>query len=269
LTLKLPDDPVRLEADPTRIEQVLANLLGNASKYTDPGGSIVLAVDSEGDQVAISVLDDGIGIDPEILPRVFDLFTQADHSLARSQGGLGIGLTLVQSLVHLHGGTVEARSEGLGRGSEFLVRLPSATGDPAPAPDSVGGQCASSGTSLRVLIVDDNVHSAESLAMVVNLWNHDARVVHDGPKAIAEARSYKPQVVLLDIGLPGMDGYSVAGTLRSDPELREVAMIAMTGYGRVEDFQRSKSVGFDRHLVKPIDFAELQSVLDNVAGRSN
>jgi two-component system, sensor histidine kinase len=267
LVLKLPDDPVRLEADPTRIEQVLANLLGNASKYTDSGGSIVLSIDREGDEVRISVLDDGIGIAPEMLPKVFDLFAQADHSLARSQGGLGIGLTLVRNLVQLHGGSVEVRSEGLGRGSEFVVRLPSARDNVMPAEASMDGEGPSRGGSIRVLIVDDNVHAAESLALVVKLWNHDVLVANDGPGAITSAGAYKPQVVLLDIGLPGMDGYSVAGNLRSLPGLQDVAIIAMTGYGRDEDFQRSKSVGFDHHLVKPIDFAELQALLDAVVSR--
>ncbi len=267
LTLQLPQEPVPLEADATRIEQVLANLLGNASKYTDPGGSIVLAVAREGDEVTISVRDDGIGIAPEMLPKVFDLFTQADHSLARSQGGLGIGLTLVRSLVQLHGGSVEARSLGLGHGSEFVVRLHSARDNVMPQDASAGGEGPSPGKSLRVLIVDDNVHAAESLALVVKLWNHDALVAHDGFGAIDAVDSYKPQVVLLDIGLPGMDGYSVARNLRSRPDLSDVAMIAMTGYGRDEDIQRSRSVGFVRHLVKPIDFAELQALLDEVVSK--
>ena len=264
LTLKLPASPVRLEADPMRIEQVLVNLLGNASKYTDPGGSIVLAVDRQGDEVSISVRDDGIGISAEMLPTVFDLFTQADHSLERSQGGLGIGLTLVRSLVHLHGGSVEAFSDGLGFGSEFVVRLHSARENVMPELPKTEGEGPSHADSLRVLIVDDNVHAAESLALVVKLWKHDARVAHDGPGAIRIAETYQPQVVLLDIGLPGMDGYSVAGQLRSRPEFRDVLLIAMTGYGRDEDQQRSLSVGFNRHLVKPIDFAELQALLDAV-----
>jgi two-component system, sensor histidine kinase len=264
LTLKLPHVPVSLEADPTRIEQVVVNLLGNASKYTDPGGTIVMEVAREGDGVTISVRDNGIGISAEMLPKVFDLFAQSDQSLERSQGGLGLGLTLVRSLVQLHGGSVDVNSEGLGLGSEFLVRLPASGDAGLPEIAAIAAEDSSRGGSLKVLIVDDNVHAAESLALVVKLWDHDARVVHDGPGAIAMAEDYRPHVVLLDIGLPGMDGYSVAGKLRARPEFREILMIAMTGYGRDEDFRRSTSVGFDRHLVKPIDFDELQALLSEV-----
>ena len=264
LTLKLPAGPVRLEADPTRIEQVLVNLLSNASKYTDPAGSILMAVGRQGDDVSVSVRDNGIGIAPEVLPRVFDMFTQADHSLDRSQGGLGIGLTLVRNLVQLHGGKVEAHSEGLGRGSEFVIRLPAAPDDLVGEPAAIVGDPPPRGESLRVLIVDDNVHAADSLAIVIKLWSHDARVAYDGPEAIRMAEAYRPQVVLLDIGLPGMDGYSVARSLRSRPDLGQVLLVAMTGYGRDDDFRRSKSVGFDHHLVKPIDFGELQTLLDAI-----
>jgi signal transduction histidine kinase len=268
LAVKLPDAPIRLEADATRIEQVLTNLLGNASKSTDPGGSIALEVSPEPGQVVIRIRDDGIGIEPAMLTQIFDLFTQADQSLARAQGGLGIGLTLVRSLVELHGGSVEARSEGLGQGSEFVVRLPATGVDATPVrSEDIASGHPSEGT-IRVLIVDDNVHAADSLAMVVKLWNHDARVVHDGPTAIVEAEAYRPQVVLLDIGLPGMDGYRVAADLRGRAGFEDLTLIAMTGYGRDEDFRRSESVGFARHLVKPIDFAELQSLLDEVAARS-
>ena len=264
LTLKLPAGPVRLDADPTRIEQVLVNLLSNASKYTDPGGAIVLTVVREGDEVSVSVLDNGIGIAPEMLPQVFDLFTQADHSLDRSQGGLGIGLTLVRNLVQLHGGRVEARSGGLGRGSEFIARFPSAPDDLVGKLDAIEGGPRPRGELLRVLIVDDNVHAAESLAIVVKLWDHDAKVAYDGPEAIRTAEAYLPQVVLLDIGLPGMDGYSVAQALRSRPEFAGVLLVAMTGYGRDDDFRRSRSVGIDHHLVKPIDFDQLQALLDAI-----
>ena len=267
LTVGLPDGPIRLEADPTRIEQVLVNILSNASKYSDAGGSIALTVTLEGEAAAISVRDDGIGIAPEMLSRVFDLFAQADHSPARSQGGLGIGLTLVRNLVELHGGTVEARSEGLGRGSEFVVRLPCPGGGPVVATAATAGGPPPAGRTLRVLIVEDNVHAAESLAMVVKLWDHRAMIAFDGPEAIRMVEAHRPDVVFLDIGLPGMDGYSVAEGIRSNPAFADVALIAMTGYGRDEDFERSKSVGFDRHLVKPIDFEQLQSLLAAIATR--
>jgi len=265
MTLNLPGVPIWVEADPTRLEQVLANLLGNASKYTDPGGSIILAIDRDDDQAVIRVKDNGIGIDPEMIPRVFDLFAQADHSLARSQGGLGIGLTLVRNLIQLHGGSIEARSDGLGQGSEFIVRLRLAKDDPLPEEKVTESETSALERPLKILIVDDNVHAAESLAMVIKLWNHDALVANEGRRAIDAALAYKPEVVLLDIGLPDMDGYRVADNLRLRPELHGVTMIAMTGYGRDEDIQRSRSVGFRRHLVKPIDFGELQSILDSVA----
>jgi signal transduction histidine kinase len=261
LRLDISSGPFRLEADPTRIEQVLMNLLANASKYTDPGGSIALTVDREEGLVQIRVRDDGIGIAPEMLPHVFDLFAQADHSLDRSQGGLGIGLTLVRSLVQMHGGSVEARSAGLGQGSEFTVRLPASVGPLAAEPESADSETPPQGGPLRVLIVDDNVHAAESLAFVVRIWHHDARIAYTGPEALSLAGSYHPQIVLLDIGLPGMDGYAVARALRARAEFSGVPIIAMTGYSRDEDFQRSEAAGFDRHLVKPISFDLLETIL--------
>jgi signal transduction histidine kinase len=270
LTLEFPDESLQIDADSTRIEQVIVNLLSNASKYTDPSGSIALTVKRSGGNAVISVKDSGIGITPELLPHVFDLFTQADHSLDRSEGGLGIGLTLVRSLVQMHGGEVEARSDGLGQGSEFIVRLPLARPflESGLAPEAE--PIATSGDSLRILIVDDNSHAAESLGIIVKLWHHDVRVAFDGIDALALAESYRPQVILLDIGLPGMDGYSVARSIRSRPELEGVRLVAMTGYGRDEDFQKSKSAGFDHHLVKPIDFTELQTLLGSIGSeRSN
>ena len=265
LQVEVPSELLRIEADPTRIEQVIVNLLSNASKYTDPGGSIVLRVERRGQEALISVQDDGIGIAAEMLPVIFDLFTQVDHSLARTEGGLGIGLTLVRSLVQIHGGQVEARSDGLGRGSEFTVRFPlvekSGEGEMASKPrkDSTVGD------SLRILIVDDNNQAAESLAMILTLWNHDTRLAFNGTEALAQVIQDRPQVVLLDIGLPGMDGYSVARSIRSRPEFASTILVAMTGYGRDEDFQKSRSAGFNHHLVKPIDFTELQTLLGEIS----
>ena len=264
-----PPGPVWVEADATRVEQVFINLLSNASKYTDPGGAIRVQARAEACEAVVVVQDNGIGIAPEMLGRVFELFVQAERSLDRSQGGLGIGLTLVEQLVRSHGGRVEAASEGAGRGSTFTVRFPM---DPVPPDTSTSPSSADSATgegtaprgSLRVLIVDDNVHSADSLALVVNLWDLDARVAYDGRDALAILDEYRPQVVLLDIGLPGMDGYAIARAIRARPDLDGIALVAMTGYGRDEDIERSKAVGFDLHLVKPIDFAVLETLLATI-----
>jgi CheY-like chemotaxis protein len=202
---------------------------------------------------------------PETVPLVFDLFAQADRSLDRAQGGLGIGLTQVRSLVAMHGGTVTCHGEGLGRGSEFVVRLPMAdapvVADPPPLAGSPRERDRS--RSLRVLVIDDNVQSAASLALIVKLWGHDTRVVHGGPEALDVAGAYRPEVVLLDIGLPGMDGYTVARHLRATPGLDGALLVAITGYGREEDRQRSRDAGFDHHLVKPLDLDALQSLLLN------
>jgi len=261
LTVALPTRPLRVQGDPTRLEQVLTNLLNNAAKYTDAGGTVRLAVDRDGEQAVIRVRDSGIGIDPPMLPRVFDLFTQADCTLDRSRGGLGIGLTLVRSLTLLHGGTVQARSGGLGQGSEFIVRIPAlpdpAAPDPAGAPDPAAG----AGAGRPVLIVDDNVSAATSLAMLVDLWGYPNLVAHDGPRALELAGSHLPAIVLLDIGLPGMDGYEVARRLRTTPGLERALVVAMTGYGQEEDRRRSREAGFDHHLVKPVDLDALEKLL--------
>ncbi len=263
LTVSTPPGPIRLIGDSTRLEQVLANLLNNAAKYTEPGGRIELSAEAQGEEVAIRVRDDGVGIAPEMLPRVFDLFAQADRSLARAQGGLGIGLTLVRSLVEMHGGRVSARSEGLGLGSEFLVRLPvsHANGDPTrpePAPRKAPG---ASPRSLSVLVVDDHRDSATSLAKVLGLWGHQTRVVHDGLAGIEAVDAHEPDVVLLDIGLPGIDGYRVAERLRQPGRARVPVLVALTGYGQEEDRRKALAVGFDHHLVKPVNLDELQRLL--------
>ncbi len=269
LTVYLPAEPIRLEADPTRLEQVLDNLLTNAIKYSEPGGRIGLSAAPEGGEVVISVLDDGIGIDPAMLGRVFDMFVQAERRSDRSQGGLGIGLGLARTLVELHGGRVEARSAGLGLGSEFLVRLPIA---PAPAPADAGSdpepvapapaRPAGRGRR-RVLVVDDNVDAAVSLSRVLaRVFRQEVRVAHDGPSALAEAEGFRPEVVLLDIGMPGMDGYEVARRLRESPWSSGALLVALTGWGQESDRKRSKDAGFDRHLVKPIEPDELGPLLE-------
>ena len=261
LTVNLPKEPIWLDADPTRLEQVVVNLLNNAAKYTDEGGRIGLGVLRAGDEMVLSVRDTGIGIDLEKFPDIFDLFTQADRSLDRSQGGLGIGLSLVQRLVDMHLGTVEVRSEGLGRGTEFTIRLPL---PPSPAPEPPSTPAGSTGRPAqigRVLVVDDNVDSAEILAVLLRLSGHDVRIAYTGPTALEAATAHPPDVVLLDIGLPGLNGYEVARRLRQDPQLKDVRLVAMTGYGDEADRQLAQEAGFDRHVVKPVDFPKVEELL--------
>jgi PAS domain S-box-containing protein len=265
LTVTLPDEPVYLEADATRIEQVLANLLHNAAKFTDPGGKIDLVVEIDGPEVVLRVRDDGQGVEPELLPRIFDLFVQEDRSLARSHGGLGIGLTLVRSLVERHAGRVEAHSAGPDRGSEFVVRLPRCTGRAAephqePRREPLREPAPERGPA-RILLVEDNVDAADALAELLRLWGHEVEVAHDGAKAVRSAGAIRPDVVLLDIGLPGMDGYQVADALRRLPELQGALIVALTGYGQESDRQRSARAGFDYHLVKPVDLEELRRLV--------
>ncbi len=266
LAVAVEPGPLRLHADPARLAQVLTNLLNNAAKYTPDGGRICLKAACEGGQVVFRVCDTGAGIPREMLGKVFDLFTQVDHSLDRAQGGLGVGLTLVRSLVEMHGGTVEAYSDGPGQGSEFVVRLPALAGSTAaPAgEESAGGEWV--GAPCRVLVVDDNQDAADSLAMLLRLDGHEVHTAHDGPSALEVAREFLPRVVLLDLGLPGLDGYQVARRLREGPDTRDVFLVAVSGYGQDEDRQRSRQAGFDHHLVKPINFSELRQLLPAGAG---
>jgi two-component system CheB/CheR fusion protein len=270
LRVVLPGEAIHLHADPTRLAQVLANLLNNSAKYMLPGGSILLSGAREGQWAIVRAKDTGIGIPPEMLDSIFDLFTQVDHSLERSQGGLGIGLTLVRSLVHLHGGTVEAVSEGRGRGSEFVVRLPAPTLATEVAPPLTGASEAPPPLAgRRVLLADDNRDGAESLAMLLRLTGHDVRVTFDGETAIAAARVFQPEVILLDIGMPKLNGYEVARRLRQGTDSAPVHLVAMTGWGQEEDRRRSREAGFDHHLVKPVDPAALQELLRTLAPASN
>jgi two-component system CheB/CheR fusion protein len=267
LKVDLPTDRVRLEADPTRLEQVIANLLNNAAKYTMPGGQIRVQAAQDGNEAVVRVRDNGIGVPPDVLDRVFEPFVQSEGSLARSEGGLGIGLTLVRSLVEMHGGSVEAHSPGLGQGSEFVVRLPARV--PAEKPTAIPGippeiETPYSARGLRVLVVEDNLDAAESLAALLRLWGHDVRVVHDGLKAIDEAHRQHPEVVLLDIGLPGLDGYQVAKRLREDAELDGTLLVAMTGYGQPDDRRRSREAGIHHHFVKPVEPFVLRTLLANL-----
>lgn len=262
LAVNLPDEPVRLKGDPTRLEQVVANLLNNAAKYSEPGGTITLTVAREGDELITRVADTGIGLSADMLGRVFDLFTQADLSLDRTQGGLGIGLTLVRSLVELHGGSVTVHSAGLGRGSEFTVRLPITppgltVREPAPPPSTARRM----DERLRILVVDDHADSAISLARLLKSWGHQTRVAHDGPTAIQSLCDDDHDLILLDIGLPGMSGYEVAAQMRGRPGGDRLVLIALTGYGQEQDLRRSEFAGFDRHLVKPVTPDTLQELL--------
>ncbi|MFT3859586.1 MAG: response regulator [Aquabacterium sp.] len=253
LTLMLPDTPVWLRGDFSRLSQVVANLLNNAAKYTEQGGQIRLSLSIEGEQALIVVADNGMGIEAELLPHVFDLFEQGRRSLDRSQGGLGVGLTLVQRLVHLHHGLIEARSPGQGRGSEFRIHLPCMNAAAATAPQTPAAASTTPEPRRRVLIVDDNADAAESVAMVLDLHGHEVKAVGDGAQALASLEQFSPDAVVLDIGLPGEDGYEVARRLRRHPLTRDALLIALTGYGQREDVARATEAGFDRHFVKPAD----------------
>ena len=264
LEVNLPSQPLMLDADAVRISQVISNLLNNAAKYTEPGGQIRLAARADAGDVVISVSDTGIGIPPEMLPKVFDMFTQVDRSLTRSQGGLGIGLTLSRSLVEMHRGRIDARSAGADRGSEFIVRLPRARQQQAADDGEDLERVSDNGSKpigRRILVVDDNIDSAESLGLWLKLLGHDVRLVHEGLASVEVARAFQPQVVVLDIGLPDIDGYEVAQRLREDPALSRVLLIALTGYGQDEDRQRCLDAGFDEHLIKPVDPAALEALL--------
>ena len=264
LTVSLPAPAIWLHADASRLEQVMVNLLTNATKYTDPGGQLWLTVEQVGEEAVVRVRDTGVGIAPEILPRIFDLFVQSERSLDRSQGGLGIGLALVQRLVELHGGTVEASSV-LGQGSDFIVRLPVAP-PPEPQPSfPLTEKAQPTASSLRVLVVDDNVDTVTTLVMLVQESGHEARTAYDGAAVLEAALDYRPNVVLLDIGLPGLNGFEVAKQLRQQPALQNVILVAMTGYGQEGDRRRSREAGFNHHLIKPGDFGKVLQILATVS----
>ena len=291
LELTLPEAPQWVDGDPTRLAQIVTNLLNNAAKFTDPGGTVGIQVFRSGTraagdgvqvptktaspltwpvlntripehlntQVAIVVRDTGIGIEPEMLPRVFEAFAQADRSLDRSRGGLGLGLALVKRLVELHGGQVWAESQGVGQGAAFILTFPTAVAAQEPR---VPSRPAMSTGPIRVLIVEDNRDSAESLRDLLELSGCAVALAHSGSEALGAARQFRPEVILCDLGLPGMNGYQVAAQIREDPSLNNTQLIAVSGYGQEEDQQRSREAGFDRHLTKPVEFDELQRLLE-------
>jgi CheY-like chemotaxis protein len=243
-----------------RIAQVLANLLNNASKYTDRGGRIWLTAEEDGSEIVLRVRDTGVGIAADQLPRVFDLFTQLDRTYDRAQGGLGIGLTLVRSLVELHGGQVEAHSEGPGRGSEFVVRLPGHLTPPLPDPTSDCDPLPAA-EHRRVLVVDDNADSADSLRMVLELHGAEVRVAYDGASALTLVPEFRPTIALVDLGMPGMDGHEVARRIRRMEEGKDIVLVALTGWGQPDDVRRSLDAGMDEHLVKPVQLEQIATLL--------
>jgi signal transduction histidine kinase len=265
LTVTISPQPVRFLADPTRLSQVFANLLNNAAKYTEPGGRILLNAEQVGDNIVVRVSDSGMGIPADVLPHVFELFAQADRSLDRSQGGLGIGLTLVRRLVEMHGGTVEASSPGPGHGSEFVVRIPAVSHvELLPETETPADETVMDSVGLRVLVVDDNVDVARTLAMVLSEVGHEVHTVHDGPSALDATGDLRPDIVFLDLGLPGMDGYEVARRIRRQPVGDSLVLVALSGYGREEDLRRSRAAGFDLHLTKPVGLAVLEPLLASI-----
>ena len=257
LDVRLPPERLEIEVDAVRINQVIQNLIHNASKFTPNGGRITVEARREGDQVVVSVKDNGIGMSAELRDSAFELFRQGQQGLDRAEGGLGVGLTLVQRLVMLHGGTVEAHSEGPGAGSEFVVRLPLRQGGaPSPAPVSAIGDLR--GSRQRVLVVDDNVDAANALRYLLENDGHEVQVASDGASGLRLARQFRPDFLLLDIGLPKLDGYEFARQVRADPSLADTTIIAVTGYGQREDRERAAAAGFDYHLTKPVEFQSLQ-----------
>ncbi len=266
LTVDVRRTGLTINADAGRLAQVVANLLTNAAKYTEPGGRVSVIGRVEGDEIVLSVRDTGIGIEAEMLPRIFDLFVQERQTLERSRGGLGLGLAIVRSLVALHGGSVSARSDGKGKGSEFTIRLPRATApvqDVRTRPDD-GRQAPAVATGARVLIVDDNHDAAVLLDAMLSALGYVTRFVHDGPSALSEAEDFEPDLALLDIGLPVLDGYELARRFREHPRLRRTRLIALTGYGQQQDRQRSADAGFVAHLVKPVDVDQLRAALESI-----
>ncbi|HET6266000.1 MAG TPA: ATP-binding protein, partial [Usitatibacter sp.] len=257
----LPAEPIVVEGDRTRLAQVFSNLLNNAAKYTDPGGQILVSAAREGRSAVVRVRDNGIGLTHEAIGTIFDMFVQVDRSLERSQAGLGVGLTLARRLVELHDGTIEARSDGVDKGAELVVRLPVSNARLTDgAARRAGGPDAA---ARRILLADDNIDFATSLGQLLSARGHDVRIVHDGEEALREAKSFAPEVAFVDIGMPKVHGYEVARQLRSLPSTAGALLVAVTGWGQEDDRKRAREAGFDRHLVKPVDPADIEQILES------
>lgn len=265
LIVDLPTTPVLVDGDLTRLAQVFLNLLNNAAKYTDPGGRIELRAEPDGRDVVVTVRDTGIGIPAENLESIFEMFSQVEGALSRSRGGLGIGLSLVKRLVEMHGGSVEARSAGLDKGSEFVVRLPIVIQPSDHLPPRGVSEDALPGTDLRILVVEDHRDAAESLSMLLRMLGHRVMMAFDGHEALTVAETFAPHVVLCDVGLPGLNGYEVARAIRQEPWGESMVLIAITGWGQDHDRQLSNAAGFDRHLVKPVDVPVVMRMLDGLS----
>jgi CheY-like chemotaxis protein len=261
LAIRLAPEVLWVEGDATRLEQIVSNLLNNAAKYTEPGGRITISLEREGDRSLLTVQDNGIGMTPELQGRVFDLFVQDDRSLDRSRGGLGIGLTLVRNLVELHSGTVSASSRGPEQGSEFQVRLPLIKDRPSQKQKDTSSSTADVAPPLRILVVDDNRDSARTMAKILEIDGHSVVCAYDGKAVIEQVAAQKSQVVLLDIGLPGIDGYQVAQQLRELYSREDLMLVAMTGYGGEINSSRAQRAGFDHFLVKPVNLSSLKEKL--------
>ncbi len=264
LEIKLPKAPLWLKGDAVRLTQVLANLLNNAATYSEKGGHVALSVDSQGDEAVISVLDAGIGIEPETLPRMFEMFTRGNRDKTRTQGGLGIGLALSRRLAEMHGGSLHGHSRGLGQGSEFVVRLPLSSSVPAPTAQSEASAEVIDLRGLTTLVVDDNIDAGDSLAQLMTTLGAEVRIARSGNEALKVFASFQPRVVLLDIGMPGMNGYEVARAIRTRVDSAQCTLIAVTGWGQESDRHRAREAGFEHHLVKPVAVKELQALLDSL-----
>jgi PAS domain S-box-containing protein len=264
LELTMPDEPIYVHADRTRLAQVFSNLLNNSARYSEPGQVIRLTVAREGGMAAVRVRDEGVGIHADMLPRVFEMFRQADRTGGRSRGGLGIGLFIVRRIVEMHGGTVDATSPGLGQGAEFMVRIPTREPVAAAAPAAPANSESTPQARRRVLIVDDNADAADSLGVLLSIYGHDTKVANDGETALVAAASFRPDVVFLDIGMPNLDGHETARRLRAQPGGESLVIVALTGWGQAEDRRRSKEAGFDHHLVKPADPAALSKLIASI-----